>query len=171
MGENGARKKRPVLVTAGGCAGICLILGVFLLATPVGFVLIPIRHGWNSSRNLSEYDRRKDYYDGIIRTIQKELAVAGQTASYEFPKDSTRLTRRPPVEPGTWPSRGRWIHAHRLPDGHLSVSFDTFNMGHAGVWFLLYFSGEESHDSIRGLYPAEPTRVAPHWWAVEDRSG
>jgi len=165
-------KARKSLAIGGGFGCGCLFLAFLLAFTPLGFVLYPVRQIWNTQRNRSEYSRNRSYYESLIESIDKNLKESGQEASYLAPDSPAELK---PIDWNLIPDDDRYdfnvahrtIYARRFPDGRLCVKFETYDMGHAGYWYLVYSSGELDPGDVT---IGEVTNVAPHWWAVLDNS-
>ena len=121
-----------------GCGGlVCLLMTLFVLAIPLGFLLIPLEQLWNSSRNRSEYSRNTEFYEAVIRIIETDLSQPGDEASYLFPKNPEDLKRIDWSKVADddrydFAKSNRTISGQRLKDGRLKVSFETYDMGHAG---------------------------------------
>lgn len=166
-----SKAKKSLAVGAGlGCG--CLFLAALLIVSPLGFILIPARQIWNTQRNQSEYSRNRSYYDALIDRINKDLPANGDRADYlvpDSPGDLKRIDWSLISEDDHYDfiNEHRTISAQRLSDGRLKVSFETYDMGHAGYWYLVYLSGDLPY---RNDPLAEAVQVAPHWWALFDNS-
>lgn len=165
-GDRPARRQwRRYIRNALGCIAV---IGVLLYFTPIG---IPCHQSWYEWRNRGEFDRHRNSYEALVRAIQAMKFPVDRPEFFRIDPDKNVATLRPASQsdPG---SLENLIVARRGPDGRLTVTICTYNLGHAGSYGLYYSSGPPSSGEVENSFGVDG-RVAPvaaHWWRVSDYS-
>jgi hypothetical protein len=155
---------------AGWSGAGCLLLLMLAFVTPIGWIWIP--QLWSDFRNKSELSRNRELYESLVLRIDRDLAPGERSATYLH---ADRVEDLKPIDLSVMDasevyelvSTRRMITARRSVDGNLRIRFGTYDLHHAGVWSLVYFSGSMSDEEMnRTIGPGGATRVDTHWWAV-----